>query len=144
MSSAMKSKYIWPIAAVVSIVAASASAIASVVAMYEGRTIHVLLALAATILFIICSILAFKVNVKMNELQEEGDEISVFKLKRPGLARSNGDEIVPKGKMPVQQFRSEEQIFAKKNVPEEEQYRIGGEKGLREKEQSCEEGRETL
>jgi len=94
------SREAWLIVAVVSGIAAGVSAVFMAISAVEGKTIDMILSVAALILFIACLIVALTAMSKLSRLNKTVVEIRYLKLKKPGIERVYEDEIVPKGKMP--------------------------------------------
>jgi 4-amino-4-deoxy-L-arabinose transferase-like glycosyltransferase len=90
----------WLIVLVISAVAAAASAAMAVLSSDNGNTIHLILSVAAVVIFIACAVMAWEIRSKLAELNKPKEDIECLRLKKPGIEPRQEEDIVPKGKMP--------------------------------------------
>ncbi|MDR1690809.1 MAG: hypothetical protein LBR42_03050 [Candidatus Methanoplasma sp.] len=89
---------IWPAVAAISAAAAAISAFIAAFSLTEGNILQAALSGIAAAMFVSCLLLALMTGSRLSSLNSVEEEISCFRLKRPGIEKK--EEIIPKGKMP--------------------------------------------
>jgi hypothetical protein len=96
----MRTDILWEAIMVVSIIAAGVMILFGVASITENEGTRVIVAFAAAAFFIGFAIISYIISEKHKALSEKGEDVTYFRLKRPGVDRKTNKEIVPKGKVP--------------------------------------------
>jgi|GEM_PF-1906487 len=90
----------WLFIAAASLIAAIGSGIMAALSLMDDNLIVMILSIVGAVIFAACFVLAWKIWLRIKEINAPPTHIECLQLKKPGIVRNEDEEIVPKGKMP--------------------------------------------
>ena len=96
----MRTDILWEAIMVVSIIVTGIMILFGVASITEDEGVRVAIAFAAAVCFAGFAIFSYIISEKHKVLLEKGEDVTFFRLKKPGIERRAERDIVPKGKVP--------------------------------------------
>jgi hypothetical protein len=96
----MRNDILWEAIMVFSIILAGIMILFGVASITEDEGMRVSIAFVAAAGFVCFAVVSFIISEKHKALLEKGEDLTFFRLKKPGAERRTDKEIVPKGKVP--------------------------------------------
>ena len=91
---------LWLFVAAASLIAAAGSAVMAALSFADENLIVMILSIISAAIFAACFVMAWKIWLRIREINAPPAHIECLQLKKPGIERDHEEVIVPKGKMP--------------------------------------------
>jgi len=96
----MRTDILWEAIMVIAIIAAGVMILFGVASVTENEGARVIVAFTAAAFFVGFAVVSHIISEKHKVSLEKGEDVTFFRLKKPGAERKADREIVPKGKVP--------------------------------------------